>query len=152
MKNPLNKLRVDKHKINLLDGRHNNHSINRMVNQMTLEPPEKLDSIFAALSSATRRGILEAVVRTESNATALAKLFNISSPAISKHLKVLQSAGLVVLEREGRNRKVSVNINHLNKATEWINSYTEFWHEEISSLEKFLDTEEAKDAPDSLIL
>jgi DNA-binding transcriptional ArsR family regulator len=75
---------------------------------------------------------------------ALAKLFDISSPAISKHLKVLQRAGIIVLKREGRNRRVLVNIDHLNEATEWINSYTEFWHREISSLEIFLDTGDTK--------
>jgi DNA-binding transcriptional ArsR family regulator len=116
-----------------------------MVNQITLKPPEKLDAIFAALANSTRRGILEIVVKTESNATALAKQFNISSPAISKHLKVLQNAGLVALGREGRNRRVAVNIHQLNEATEWINSYTKFWHDEISNLEQFLDTESTSD-------
>jgi DNA-binding transcriptional ArsR family regulator len=99
---------------------------------------ERLDETFAALSDSTRRQILVALAEGDRTVSELAKPFDISLPAISKHLSVLERAGLITREREGRVRRCHLEAEPLAGALEWIAAYGRFWEESFDSLERLL--------------
>ncbi len=98
----------------------------------------RLDSVFAALADPTRRAILARLARHESTVTDLAEPFPISLPAIAKHLHVLEQAGLVRSEKEGRIRYCRLEPKPLREATAWLDHYRNFWEERIEALEAHL--------------
>ncbi len=98
-----------------------------------------LDSIFSALSDPTRRGILELLARAECRVTELARPFAMSLPAISKHLRVLEKAGLVRRERDGRVHRMSLDAEPMREASEWIAHYQKFWEGQFDALAQFLE-------------
>jgi DNA-binding transcriptional ArsR family regulator len=95
---------------------------------------ENLDSTFAALSHGTRRAILERLVQGESRLSDLAKPFNISQTAVSKHVRVLSDAGLLIVERRGRTRHCRLNAEPMKAATEWLIDYRAFWTHRFDNL------------------
>lgn len=97
-----------------------------------------LDETFAALADPTRRQILVALTEGDRSVGELAEPFQISLPAISKHLTVLERAGLVTREREGRIRRCSLEPEPLAEALEWIAAYGRFWEQRFDSLERLL--------------
>jgi DNA-binding transcriptional ArsR family regulator len=103
-----------------------------MVNQLAL------DQIFSALSDSTRRAILEHLAQGESSVTALAQPFDMSLPAISKHLRILEEAGLIVRRKEGRIHHIQLAAARMKEATEWLNYYRQFWEENFDSLGEYL--------------
>ena len=110
-----------------------------MVNQLAL------DRIFSALSDATRRAILEHLTQGESSVTALAKPFDMSPPAISKHLRILEETGLIVRRKEGRIHFIHLAADKMKEATEWLNFYRQFWEENFDSLGEYLTAESSEE-------
>jgi DNA-binding transcriptional ArsR family regulator len=116
-----------------------------MVNHMVNYQPEVLDRTFAALSDPTRRAIIERLAAGESSVTGLAAPFAMSLPAISKHLRVLEDAGLVTRERDGRVHRIGLAPGRLRDASEWIAHYRRFWEERLDSLARYLEQTESKE-------
>src|SRR5580700_6601510 len=89
--------------------------------------PEHLDATFAALSDATRRAILARLASGEASVNELAAPFAMSQPAISKHLKVLERAGLISRGRDAQRRLSRLDAKPLREASQWLAEYRQFW-------------------------
>ena len=100
---------------------------------------ETLTKTFAALSDPTRRAILERLSRGPMPVTALAEPFQVSLPAISKQLRVLERAGLVVQEKDGRIRLCYLQTGPMEHAARWIEQYRRFWDGQLESLASYLE-------------
>lgn len=99
----------------------------------------ELDAVFHVLSDATRRGILEQLVAGESSVSKLAEPYNISLPAISKHLRVIEKSGLLSREKDGRVRRCRLDAGPMKEAWDWIAQYRRFWEQKLDSLADYLD-------------
>jgi DNA-binding transcriptional ArsR family regulator len=97
-----------------------------------------LDATFAALADPTRRAILARLATGDANVTELAKPFDMSQPAISKHLKVLERAGLISRGREAQSRPCRLEARRLREASEWMERYRRFWEESFDRLGEYL--------------
>ena len=102
---------------------------------------EPLDATFAALADPTRRAIIARLATGSATVNELAEPFDISLPAISRHLKVLEGAGLIRREVEAQKRRCHLKPEALRQAEDWIETYRRFWEEKFDDLEKFLDQE-----------
>ena len=100
--------------------------------------PEHLDQVFFALSDATRRGILAQLASGETTVGDLARPYDISAPAISKHLRILERAGLVQRSRQGRQHRCSLSTAGLRTAEDWLSFHRSFWENTLDSLEDML--------------
>lgn len=110
---------------------------------------DQLSITFAALADPTRRAILSRLSKGEASVTELAKPFDLSLPGISKHLKVLQRAGLV---RQGRNaqwRPCRLDGARLKDAADWVGEYRQFWDESFERLDEYLATVQKEETNDS---
>jgi DNA-binding transcriptional ArsR family regulator len=99
---------------------------------------DRLDVTFAALADPTRRAILARLARGETSVKELAQPFAISAPAITKHLKVLERAGLITRSREAQWRPCQLNATPLRDAADWIEHYRRFWDESFDRLDEYL--------------
>ena len=100
--------------------------------------PATLDAVFSALSSPTRRAILVRLSKGECSVTDLARPFDMSLPAISKHLRVLEQARLITIIRSGRNHLCRLAPAPLKNAEKWITYYRLLWEGQLDSLAEFL--------------
>jgi DNA-binding transcriptional ArsR family regulator len=100
--------------------------------------PDQLSSTFAALADPTRRAILARLALGETSVTELAKPFAMSLPAVSKHLKVLERAGLIARGREAQWRPCRLDAGPLKDAASWIEEYRRFWEQSLDRLEDYL--------------
>ncbi|HSP06407.1 MAG TPA: metalloregulator ArsR/SmtB family transcription factor [Acidobacteriota bacterium] len=100
---------------------------------------DSLDFTFAALSDPTRRAMLARLASGQVKVTDLARPFSVSLPAISRHLRVLESAGLIVRKKEGRVHKISLVSARMKEASDWISRTTQFWEERLDELEAYLE-------------
>jgi DNA-binding transcriptional ArsR family regulator len=100
---------------------------------------DQLSSTFTALADPTRRAILARLALGETSVTELAKPFEMSMPAISKHLKVLERAGLISRGREAQWRPCRLDAGPLKEAASWIEEYRRFWSTHVDALERHLD-------------
>jgi DNA-binding transcriptional ArsR family regulator len=107
--------------------------------------PGRLDATFAALADPTRRAILARLASGEASVTELAEPFAMSQPAISKHLKVLENAGLISQGRDAQRRPRRLEATPLAEATEWLEAYRRFWEGNYERLDALL--EELKGKP-----
>jgi DNA-binding transcriptional ArsR family regulator len=103
----------------------------------------QLDHVFGALADATRRAILARLVRGEATVNELVGPFDLKQPTISKHLKVLERAGLVSRGREAQFRPVRLNAAPLAHAAKWIGSYRLLWEDSFDRLDAFLESTQA---------
>src|SRR6202140_5237610 len=99
---------------------------------------DELSVTFAALADPTRRAILSRLSKGEASVTELAKPFNLSLPGISKHLKVLQHAGLVRQTRKAQWRPCRLDGTRLKEAANWVGEYQRFWDESFGRLDEYL--------------
>src|SRR6187399_411613 len=99
---------------------------------------DRLSSTFAALADPTRRAILARLALGETSVTELAKPFDISGPAISKHLKVLERAGLIARGREAQWRPCRIEFKALQGVDDWLEEYRRLWEERLDRLEDYL--------------
>jgi DNA-binding transcriptional ArsR family regulator len=97
-----------------------------------------LDHTFAALADPTRRAILARLAKGEASVLELAEPFDMSQPAISKHLKVLERAGLIQRSRDGQRRPCRLVASPLREVERWIGKYREFWEESFDALDEVL--------------
>lgn len=100
--------------------------------------PDQLTSTFAALADPTRRAILAKLSLGEASVTELAEPFDVSLPAISKHLKVLERAGLIARSREAQWRPCQLEAGPLKDVADWIEHYRRFWLESFDRLDDYL--------------
>jgi DNA-binding transcriptional ArsR family regulator len=99
---------------------------------------DPLSATFAALADPTRRAILARLARGETGVTELAKPFDMSLPAVSKHLKVLERAGLIARGREAQWRPCRIEPKALKGVDQWLEGYRRFWEERLDRLEHYL--------------
>jgi DNA-binding transcriptional ArsR family regulator len=99
---------------------------------------EHLDSTFAALADPTRRAILARLTSGEASVTELAEPFEMSLPAISKHLKVLERAGLIARGRDAQWRPCRLDAGPLKEVADWVDHYRRFWEESFDRLDEYL--------------
>ena len=99
-----------------------------------------LDATFAALSDPTRRAILARLAQGEATVSELAAPFDVSLPAVSKHLRVLESAGLLRREIDGRIHRCHLSPEPLKDAARWIEHYRVFWENQFNALAKYLES------------
>jgi DNA-binding transcriptional ArsR family regulator len=107
--------------------------------------PDRLDATFAALADPTRRAILARLAAGEATVTELAAPFAMSQPAISKHLKVLERAGLVARGRDAQRRPRRLAARPLKDAADWLEGYRRFWEESFRRLDTLLDELKTKE-------
>jgi DNA-binding transcriptional ArsR family regulator len=100
---------------------------------------DRLDATFAALADPTRRAILARLASGEASVTDLAKPFAISQPAISKHLKVLERAGLISRGRDAQRRPCRIEAKPLAEASQWLEDYRQIWEGNFQRLDDLLD-------------
>jgi DNA-binding transcriptional ArsR family regulator len=105
---------------------------------MSTATAERLDATFAALADPTRRAIVARLATGEATITELAGPFNISQPAISKHVKVLERAGLVTRTRQAQRRPCRLEAGPLRDATAWLANYRDYWDESYQRLDALL--------------
>ena len=105
---------------------------------MQLKASGSLDVTFAALSDPTRRAILGRLAQRESSVMKLAEPFRISLPAISKHIRILENAGLLVRRKEGRVRRCTLVAAPMKEASDWIEKYRVFWERQFDALAEYL--------------
>jgi DNA-binding transcriptional ArsR family regulator len=98
-----------------------------------------LDASFAALSDATRRGILERLGRADASITELAGTFHMTLTGMKKHIGVLEQTGLVITEKVGRVRTCRLGPRRLEEAAAWIESYRQLWHSRFDELDKIVE-------------
>ena len=100
---------------------------------------QELDTIFQALADPTRRAILARLAQGEASVMELAEPFAMSQPAISKHLKVLEHAGLISRSRDAQRRPCKLEAAPLAEATGWLIEYRKFWEKQFGQLDDLLD-------------
>lgn len=118
---------------------------------MVAQNAGQLDRVFAALADPTRRAILERLAQGEATVNELVAPFGLSQPTISKHLKVLEHAGLVSRGRDAQFRPVRLNAAPLAGAARWLGDYRRFWEESFDQLDEYVKDlmQKEKDDADS---
>ena len=101
-------------------------------------PDTQLDAVFGALADPTRRAILARLAEGDASVLELTAPFHVSQPAISKHLRVLEAAGLISRSKKATTRLSHLEADPLRKATEWLVSYREYWEESHERLDALL--------------
>ncbi len=106
--------------------------------ELTGDAPTELDATFAALADPTRRAILRRLTVGEASVNQLAAPFEMTQPAISKHLKVLEKAGLITRRRDAQRRLCRIEPDRLQQATTWLLGYRDFWSGSFDQLDGLL--------------
>jgi DNA-binding transcriptional ArsR family regulator len=104
-----------------------------------ISPSDQLSVTFGALADPTRRAILARLARGEASVTELAQPFDLSLPGVSKHLKVLQRAGLVTQGRNAQWRPCRLEAPRLKEVSDWVGEYRRFWDESFERLDEYLE-------------
>jgi DNA-binding transcriptional ArsR family regulator len=113
--------------------------------------PDQLSSVFSALADPTRRAILARLIEGHASVNELAEPFDISLPAVSKHLKVLERAGLISRGREAQWRPCRLTATPLKDVADWIEHYRRFWTQSLDRLEDYLRDLQAKTSSETNI-
>jgi DNA-binding transcriptional ArsR family regulator len=100
--------------------------------------PDSLSAVFSALSHPTRRAILARLARGEASVVELGEPFGLSQPTISKHLKVLEHAGLIEGIRDAQRRPRRVRVSAIDEAADWIESFRQLWERRLDNLDRHL--------------
>jgi len=108
----------------------------------------RLDTSFAALSDATRRGVLEQLGRSDASITDLAEKFHMTLTGIKKHVGVLEAAGLVTTEKVGRVRTCKLGRRRLEEETAWLERYRQLWESRFDELDKVVEQLKRKEKSD----
>ena len=103
-----------------------------------MTPSDQLDATFIALADPTRRAILARLMEGEASVNELAAPFDISQPAVSKHIKILERAGLVTRSASGTRRPVKIEAAPMNQAVDWLEKYRQFWEASYGRLDALL--------------
>ena len=108
-------------------------------------PTDRLSTTFAALADPTRRAILARLCTGEASVTELAEPFEMSLPAVSKHLKVLERAGLIARSRDAQWRPCQLHAGPLKNVADWVEHYRRFWTESFDRLDEYLQELQKKE-------
>lgn len=100
--------------------------------------------VFQAIADPTRRQIIHLLAKRSLNLNAVADNFNVSRPAISKHIKVLTECGLIIVRQEGRERYCDVQLHKLKEVSRWVEQYSQFWDKKLNNLQSFLAKSKTK--------
>jgi DNA-binding transcriptional ArsR family regulator len=119
-----------------------------ILNHMVQYSPTRFDASFAALSDATRRGVLEQLGRADASITDLAEKFHMTLTGMKKHVGVLEQAGLVTTEKVGRVRTCRLGLSRLQEEAEWIERYRQLWDARFNELDKILEELKRKEQID----
>jgi DNA-binding transcriptional ArsR family regulator len=103
--------------------------------------------VFQAIADPTRREIIQLLARQSLNVNAVADNFDISRPAISRHVRILTECGLLVIRKEGRERYCQADLRKLKQVSDWTDRYRELWTKKLDDLEEFLEREKKKKGP-----
>ena len=115
---------------------------------MTTATPDRLTTTFAALADPTRRAILARLASGETSVTELARPFDMTLPAVSKHLKVLERAGLIARGREAQWRPCRLEASPLRDVFDWVEHYRRFWEASFDRLDEYLRELQSKEHDD----
>ena len=99
--------------------------------------------VFQAIADPTRRAIINLVAQQPLNLNTVAENFDISRPAISKHIKILTECGLITIKQQGRERYCEAKLQKLSEVSDWLEQYQVFWSKKLDALESFLNKETA---------
>ena len=100
--------------------------------------------VFQAIADPTRREIIQLLSKQSLNVNAVADNFDISRPAISRHVRILTECGLLVIRRQGRERYCQADLRKLKQVADWTERYREFWTKKLDALEDFLEKDKRK--------
>ena len=100
--------------------------------------------VFQAIADPTRREIIGLIAHQSLNLNTVADNFDISRPAISKHIKILTQCGLLIIRHRGRDRYCEANFKKLSEVSDWVEQYRSFWNNKLDALGDFLDKENAE--------
>src|ERR1039457_330646 len=100
--------------------------------------------VFQAIADPTRRQIIQLIAHESLNLNTVAEKFDISRPAISKHIKILTECGLITIKQQGRERFCEARLEKLNEVSDWVEQYKKFWTEKLDSLEEYLNQLQSK--------
>ncbi|MGN7818605.1 winged helix-turn-helix transcriptional regulator [Chitinophaga varians] len=100
--------------------------------------------VFQAIADPTRREIIHLLADRSLSLNMVADHFDISRPAISKHVKILTECGLIVIQQQGRERHCKANLHQLKEVSEWVENYRRFWNKKLDALEAFLEEDSKK--------
>jgi DNA-binding transcriptional ArsR family regulator len=114
------------------------------MNDFEMTAPERLDATFAALADPTRRAIIARLARGEASVAELAAPFDMSQPAVSKHLKVLENAGLISTSQDATRRPRRIEAAPMQEAVAWLEEYRKFWERRYDALDTLLGQLQAK--------
>lgn len=106
---------------------------------MTRRDDNRLDKTFGALANSTRRAILARLAKGEATVNELAEPFNMSLPAISKHIKVLERAGLIIQGQKAQYRPCAIDVTPLQEISKWTEQYRHIWEESFDRMENYID-------------
>jgi DNA-binding transcriptional ArsR family regulator len=119
--------------------------VSLIINHMVKCSPRLLNRTFAALADPTRRRILEHLAHGDRCVTDLARPYSMSLPAVSKHLRVLENAGLVSRRRSGRLHSLKLEAKPMKEVQQWIEEYRKFWEESFDRLDVYLKQLQTKE-------
>lgn len=97
--------------------------------------------VFQAIADPTRREIIDLVAKESLNLNTVAAHFDISRPAVSKHIKILTECGLLIIKQQGRERYCQADLNKLQKVADWTEQYRDFWNKKLDALAAFVEKE-----------
>lgn len=100
--------------------------------------------VFQAIADPTRREIIQLLSKQSLNVNAVADNFDISRPAISRHVRILTECGLLVIRRQGRERYCQADLRKLKQVADWTERYREFWTKKLDALEEYLEKDRSK--------
>lgn len=103
--------------------------------------------VFQAIADPTRREIINLIAHKSLNLNSVAENFDVSRPAISKHIKILMECGLLVINQQGRERYCEAKLEKLNEVSDWVEQYRKFWNAKLDALENYLNELQSKDLP-----
>ena len=101
--------------------------------------------VFQAIADPTRREIIGMIAHQSLHLNSVAEKFDVSRPAISKHIKILTECGLITITQHGRHRYCEANLKKLNEVSLWVEQYRKFWTKKLDALETYLDQLQAKE-------
>ena len=122
--------------------------VGQILNHM-VKRSSHLDSTFSALADPTRRAMLTVLMRREATVSELAQPYRMSLPAVMKHLRVLEGAGLVSQRKVGRERHCRLTAHAMQPALDWIAQYRQFWERQFDSLDRYLTESQPATQPET---
>jgi DNA-binding transcriptional ArsR family regulator len=101
--------------------------------------------VFQAIADPTRREIINMIAHQSLHLNSVAEKFDVSRPAISRHIKILTECGLITIKQHGRHRYCEAKLDKLNEVSDWVKQYRKFWTQKLDALETYLDELQAKE-------